>query len=262
MESICWGGARQQDRKLLNLAEKISDFSFGARDVRTGLLPVSPRRDRWDKYTSTSEVGQWAGCMLNAAKYSGRDSFRIKAREALSAWLTYAWSETDGQYFGRLDCKTGQPIRSDKTTVYQPPEFSDLWEPLFPCHDYSFVTAQTCVDFYSIDQSSLFAQAIERWLTHFERQWPPRKGSGGYAEHYGRALHFLVSAAGQGFESRANLLLERTLEDIKKHLVAGDRLRSHPGEDRCDSVDGVGFLLWGLREAATGKKLESAYDPF
>ena len=41
-------------------------------------------------------------------------------------------------------------------------------------------------------------------------------------------------------------------------LRVGDRLRSHPLEDRCDAVDGMGFLIAALLELDAGEVLQSS----
>ncbi len=65
------------------------------------------------------------------------------------------------------------------------------------------------------------------------------------AEHYGRAIHFLVAA---GDADGARALAERAVAG----LWTGRMFRGRSGDDRCLAVDGVGILLLALLRVQDG----------
>ena len=259
-ENLCWLGARIGDAKLVDLAENVFRFNFNAADASTGLLPVSPRKLRWDFRTATSETGLWAGCALRCHALTGRKVFQDMAAEAMRSWLDHAWDAEAEMFLGRLDIATGAADRTPRSTPYQPGEFCDPWEPLFPAHDYPVQAAESCLRLFLMTGESAFRDGAERWLKHFVKTLPARGGKGGYAEHYGRMLHWLSCVEAAGWKAAVDLR-EKLYAEIARHLLFHDRLlRSHPGEDRCDAVDGMGFLLWALLE--DGAVQERPWEPW
>lgn len=253
-ETLCWLGVKLQDEKLVDLGENILRFNFRAADASTGLLPVSPRKLRWDFHTATSETGLWAGCALRCHAMTGRSGFRDMAAAALLAWMEHAWDSGTGMFLGRLNVQTGRADRTARITPYQPGEYCDPWEPLFPAHDYPLQAAEACLALFHRTGESGFRDGIGRWLRHFEKTLPARGSQGGYAEHYGRMLHWLAGAENSGWKEAAPLR-KKLVEEIRGCLLFEDKLlRTHPGEDRCDAVDGMGFLLWALLENGTVEK--------
>jgi len=83
---------------------------------------------------------------------------------------------------------------------------------------------------------------------------PAGDGKGAYADQYGRCIHFLARAA--------NVVNDPTLSDQARQLASeavshlysesAGMFRSHPGEDRCDAVDGIGILFLSLLYLETG----------
>jgi len=253
-ETLCWLAGRADDRELVDLAERVAGFSLCHRDASTGLLSNSPTLDRWDMHTSTSEVGMWAGSLARCAEMSGRGRFQEMASEALSSWLEHAWDEETRGYYGKLRIADASPVLGPKETLYQPGDYADPWEPLFPAHDYPMPCAEACVQCYLASGDTRFATGVRRWVDVVEKSLPGREGLGGYAEHYGRCIHFLLEAS-EAFGQRGwRSIAERIAEEAMRALWADGRFRSHPGEDRCDAVDGLGFLVLALLRLETGRE--------
>ncbi len=250
-ESLGWLFAQTQDEDLAETALRIAAWSWSHRDRQTDLVPVSPLIDRWDKYACTSEVGLWAGCLLRAMACTGRAEFGRIAEEAVLAYLRFGYDERAGTYYGKVRIADGRPVLSEKETVYAPDDHVDLWEPLFPRHDYPMALAEACVRLHALTGRQEFAVAVERWVGVVERNLPARGGRGGYAEHYGRCIRFLV-LAGRQFGTEAYLsLARRVAAEAIEVLHTGTMFRTHPGEDRYDAVDGLGLMALGLVELHT-----------
>ncbi len=255
VDSLAWLYTKSGEEKLKEDAESIANFSFHHRNPHTGLLENDPTVTRWDKYISTTEVGLWAGAMLRASRHFDHDAFAKMGAAALKAYLRWGFDEDKMCYYGRLSVSDGKPVMGEKTTLYQPEEYSDLWEPLFPTHDYPLAMAEATLEFYKHTGDSVFQQACERWKQFIEHALPARGGRGAYAEQYGRCIHFLMNGYKTLGDDSYYELAGRVAEEAVDKLFEHDMFRTHPGEDRYDSVDGVGFffcaLLW----------FESGYDP-
>jgi hypothetical protein len=253
--------ARTGDVDLIKMADKMVAYSFRHRGVDTGLLENNPTWCRWDKVTSTTEVGLWAGSLLRAADYvdSARpeaEGWKAVADAGMSAWLRYGFDASAGRYYGRLSVADGSPILGSKETPYQPGDYSDLWAPLFPTHDYPMPFAEACLALYQRTGAARYQTACERWVDIIRDELPARGGRGAYAEHYGRCLHFLLRYTEVFDNSAAQRLAEQVATEALDVLFASDgaggMFRGHPGEDRYDAVDGVGFLLLALLRFVTG----------
>jgi hypothetical protein len=258
VQSMAWLAAKTDDRTLTDMALRIARFSAGFAGEATGLIPVSPLSNRWDHDTCTSEVGLWAQCLLQADPLTGESAFTDLAATAVGSYLRHAWDDRALSYFGRLAIHDGQPRLEPTTWPYMPGDHVDLWEPLFPRHDYPMHMAEACIMLHRRTGDRLFLQGIGRWLGVIERSLPARGGRGGYAEHYGRCIRFAVAAAGLPGCEYAAALARRVTEEAMATLHVHGMFRGHPGEDRCDAVDGVGVLLdalmdlHALEQAASG----------
>ena len=80
------------------------------------------------------------------------------------------------------------------------------------------------------------------------RSLPARNGLGGYAEHYGRAMHFLWRAGHVMDRRDWRQLAINARDEALAVLGKGERLSSHPWEARVDGVDGMGWLILALLE--------------
>lgn len=250
VEAAGWLHERAPDPELLAITTRMARWSFEHRHPVTGLLENNPTEERWDKHIATTEVGLWAGCLLRVAHLV--PELETMAAEATAAYLRWGYEETTGRFFGRLSLADGRPVMGPKTTEYQPGEYADPWEPLFPAHDYPLQMAEACVELLRRTGEACFEQGVERWVGHLRASLPPREGRGGYAEHYGRAIHLLCEASDAlGRPDWRDLALDLAAEAIER-LWTGEFFRGHPGEERYDAVDGVGVLMLGLVRLETG----------
>ncbi len=252
VQGLCWLAARTGDTSLADQAARIANFSWSQRNMNTGLVPNDRTGGRWDGLVSTTEIGLWAGCLLRAGDLVARPEFAAMAAGAVEAFLRFGFDQAAGQYFGRVQIADGVADRRPKSTVYQPGEHTDLWEPLFPAHDYPMCLAQTCLELHRRTGRPVFAEAVERFMTMIRRSLPARGGRGGYAEHYGRCLHFALCVARATGSGEHRQLADDLAREAIDTLWAGRMFRGHPGENRYDAVDGVGYLLLALLELELG----------
>ncbi|MFA9477642.1 hypothetical protein ACERK3_04970 [Phycisphaerales bacterium AB-hyl4] len=257
IESLAWLYAKTGDPALLEPARAMARFSFEHRHPNTGLLENNPTVDRWDKTTSTTEAGLWAGCLVRAAGLANEPAWIDMADAALSAWLAVGYDENAGRYYGRLRVADGTPIFDPPQTPYEPGNHADLWRPLFPAHDYPMQCAEAALSLYQLTSKPTYRTACERWHDMIDRELPARNGQGGYAEHYGRCLHFLLGCHTVFDEPAYLKLAHRIANEAVTVLFAQNMFRSHPGEDRYDAVDGVGFLLLGLLWLERGEEVDA-----
>lgn len=256
VETLCWLYSKTGESKLLETAGSIAGFSWNHRNLETGLLENNPTVDRWDKYTVTTEVGFWASCLLRASNLSQQDNFKEMASGAVKAFLNYGFDEKEDKYYGRLKVIDGSPVLKAKTTYFQPGRYSDIWKEIFPSHDYPMPFAESILSLYKITGDKEYEQAVKNWTKTIRDNIPAKDGHGGYAEHYGRCIHFLIRAS-RIFDRKDWLELahELAIESID-FLFTGDMFRGHPGTDCYSAVDGVGFLLLALLCLETGKEID------
>ena len=257
VDTLSWLHQKTGDAELVGTAGKIALYSFQNRNESTGLLENNPTVTRWDKHTSTTEVGLWAGCLLRAASRCHVAEWAEMADAAVSAWLRLGYDETAERFYGRLDVGTGAPILGPKETTYQPGDHSDLWDPLFPAHDYPMPFAESCLALYRITGKDIYQTACRRWINQIRNSLPARHGKGGYAEHYGRCLNFLLGYAKIMDDSAAHDLAINVADEAMNVLYSHGMFRGHAGEDRYDALDGVGFLLLALMRLQTGSEPET-----
>ena len=252
VESLCWLAARKESperERLIELAHRTAAYSFAQRDARSGLLRNQPNKRRWDYETATSEVGLWAGCLLRAAARVQDDRFQAMAAAAVRAWVTAAYDERRGMYFGTVNVEDAAPREFPPPRGYWPPKYAEVFDlATRPTHNYPMPMAEACLTLYQRTQEEVFRQAVARWIGQVERSLPANGGQGACAEDYGRAIHFLVRAAQELDDTRARGLAQQVAEESVRLLYAGQygMFRSHPGEDRCDAVDGPGILMLAL----------------
>ena len=250
-ETLCWLAKRTGEASLTDLALKVAQFNFNHRNEQTGLLSNSPTKDRWDMHMVTSEVGMWSNCLMRCYQLTKEKAFAEMACSALGAWLGLAWDEGAQNFYGKLKIADGSPVLGPKTTQYQPADYCDIWEPLFPAHDYPMPNAEACLMCYQHTGDERFLQGLERWIEVVQNALPAPRG---YAEHYGRCIHLLCEAADGLGRSEWRDLSVRIADEAVNTLLVNDRFRSHVGEDRCDAVDGLGFLFLALLRLESGEK--------
>ncbi|MCD8483043.1 MAG: hypothetical protein LR015_10505 [Verrucomicrobia bacterium] len=255
IDAISWLYAKEDDKQLLQVADAMAAYSYRHRGCG-GLLcncPNSPS-DRWDRHVATSETGIWAQGLLTASDRVPEpfcSQWRGMAESVMIAYLRHAWDGTNGAYWGKIHLATGLPVRGTpegcQGSVFMPDDHCNLWEPLFPRHDYPMSFAMVCADLFERTGNPVFKQGCERWLRQIDGSMPGRSGLGGYAEHYGRILLFLQRCEklfpdNSGYSET----LIRVRTEALNVLWQGGMFRTHPGEHRYDSVDGLGFLLSAL----------------
>jgi hypothetical protein len=276
IDSLCWLYKKTDDQSLVDTALKIARFSYNNRNKDTGLVENQSTQVRWDKFVSTTEIALWAGKLLRAADATGKTEFSEMADAAMTAYLKYGYDDKAGEFFGQIRVKNGKPSEKydkageDVSGNYRykhdgtksgdqdmPDYHSDIWNALFPWHDYPMVFAETCVELYRRTKAPRYREAVDRWVGVVRKHPAPTTamdGRGAYAELFGRAIHFLTDA-GPTFNKPEYTAEARKLADAAiQTLFAYGMFRSHASEDRYDAVDGVGYLLLALIFLETGKK--------
>lgn len=257
--SLAWLYGKTGDISLLERADKVIGYSYEHRSRQTGLLENCPTQDRWDKYTATTEIGLWAGYVLKAGALAN-DHYREKwlkiVDESVSSWLAAGWDKRGKKYYGGLNIANGSPFEPAGDYPYQPGKYADIWNPLFPTHDYPLQLAETCLELFKLTGKKQHRTACKRWLQHLRRQLEDAGTEGlRYAENYARILHFLMAYQEAFRDGQSKKLAHRLLDEAvaKLYLPAHRMFRSHTGEYRYDAVDGVGllalvFLWWDTGE--------------
>lgn len=254
LEALCWLFNKTGDSSLVDKALKIAEYSWSYRNPMVGLPENNPTESRWDKYVCTTEVGLWARCLLRAYELSKVSRFAEIAEGAIGSYLRFGYSAEKDTYYGRLSVKDGKPMVDNRETIYQPGDYTDIWEPLFPIHDYPMTLAESCLGLYRLTGEDIYKVAIDRWAGIIEKAMPARSGIGAYAEHYGRCIHFLAGAAILVEKPEYKTLAKSLAQEAVNVLFYKGMFRGHSGEDRYDAVDGVGFLMLALIYLETGEE--------
>ena len=251
IESLCWLAKKidEPGGDLTQQALQIARYSFQHRHDVTGLVRNQPNQKRWDHDASTTELGLWVGSLLRARQYTGNAEFQQIAEDAMEPWLKFGFDANANKYFGRLSVETAKPQAEPSPRGYVPPRYAELFDlHERPTHSYPLQMAEACLSLYELTRRESFRLACDRWVEQIRASLPANEGRGAYAEDYGRAIHFLVRAS--------EILLQPELRDLAGDVAdeAFEQLyvpkmgmfRSHPDEDRCDSVDGPGVLILAL----------------
>lgn len=240
-------GGDQPD--LLNAARRVARFTFNSRDPVTGLIPVQNSTDRWDRAHATTEIGLWSWMLhvaaLNFEPGVDMNELLTMSIDALRPYVERGWDERTGQYFGKLNIRTGLPDLSIGDN--RPGPWADPWNSYFPDHDYALPFARACLSAYTDTREDLFADAVRRMAGWIMRTRPgryARAGRGAYAGNYALAINFLGSA-GSWLDDRQMkddaVTLAHEAVAVLFHEPSG-MFRGHANEDRYDAVDGVGLL--------------------
>ncbi|MEQ8849914.1 hypothetical protein [Botrimarina sp.] len=268
VESIAWLAAQRPDdrQQLIDTALKVARFSAADHGEETGVVRNQGHRKRWDYYHGTTEIGLWAGDLLRAAELTGVDEFVAIAEPGLLAYLEHGWDADAGKYYGALRVEDAKPRHPEEEQEYpyQPDLYADVWEPLFPIHDYPMAMAEACLSFYERTGKEAYREAAQRWIEHIENSLPAKHLSerhgghwvdGAYAADYGAVIHYLSRAAKVLDDDRARELAHQIAREAVGTLYIEDlgAFRSHPGEDVADTIDGLGTLFLALLELETGE---------
>lgn len=264
VHTAAWLYNKTQDATLLEKAKKMANYSFSNQGAETGLLENSPNQNRWDKIYSTTEVGLWARDLIEASNYvdeTTRQQWITMADEAVSAWLQYGFDPEQCEYYGILRVSSGEPVfeedfiaEFESKTIYSPGNYTSFWEPLFPRHDYPMPFAESCLKLYELTGKEYYKSACYRWLTAIQNDLPAWDGKGGYADLYGRVIHFLLGGHETFSDERFRILAQDVAEEAVDRLYADGMFRTHTGEDRYDVADMFGFLAASLIWLETGEE--------
>ncbi len=106
--------------------------------------------------------------------------------------------------------------------------------------------AEACVNLYRRSKEEVFVEAIHRLAELVFQKPPAQRREGGYAENYGRCIHFLAHAgrvlADDRLLDQAHALAEEAIDTLRD----GDLFQGLPETHLYESVDGVGFLFLAL----------------
>ncbi len=251
--------AQTQDPTHLELANTILRYSFSNRNLRTGLVINSPSRDRWDQHASTTEIGLWALNILKAREYlpdsTGKRWIQL-VENSIAPWLEHGFDKEKDSFYGALQVADAKPIEKKDNYPYKPGTFTDIWNPLFPTHDYPLPFAECCLLLYEITSKPIYKQASQNWLRTIKNQLDESTSTLRYAENYARIIYFLQHY-GTTFNDRwakkqARRLTKQALSDL--YVESNQLFRSHTGEMRYDCVDGIGLLFFAVNWVETGNR--------
>lgn len=258
INSLAFLYSKTRDESLLKMADLVVDYSFRNRNPTTGLVINSPSRERWDQFTSTTEIGLWSLNILKALEYvpdQVKQSWTQIVEKALEPWLLHGFDDTTGMYYGALNVKTGDPIEKTNDYPYQPQIYADIWNPLFPTHNYPMHFAESCLFLFEMTDNDRYKMGADRWVMSIRRQLEDRRYSGAlYAENYARIIHFL-NRYGEMFNNNqvretAIQLADKAMDQL--YVEESKMFRSHTREMRYDCVDGIGLLFFAINELQTG----------
>ncbi len=246
IETLCWLYSKTEDKTLLEKAKKIANFSWEHRNSQTGLLENNPTVERWDKYTSTTEIGLWADCLLMSYQLSGYEKFVEMAKSAVLSFIKYGYDEGIKKYYGKLKVKNGTAITGEKETKFQPEKYSNIWHRIFPSHDYPLIFAESTLKLYQITGEKKFKEAAIHWVKIIQNEIENGNYKYSYAERLGLCIRFLLKA-GKILKKEDYIPYAEKVADKTISLFYHEKMfKSHPYNTLCNSLDGIGFLLQGL----------------
>ena len=257
ISSLTWLSQKnpRQKQSLTNSTLALARTRMNHRNVRTGLVPTGCIFSHQDSHASSMQLGAWAHALLRAARLTGESEFQQIAKQALRPWLTLGFNSRHQCYYNQLDCRTGKPvaepersIRSGKVMKSPPPQTGIFNHVNRPPYQSPLRMAEACLSLHEESGDSLSEKAVERWVNLIQQELPANQNQGGYAEDYGRAIHFLVRASEvmkrPSYHTLARDLANEAMASL--YVAKMGMFRSHPDENRCDSADGPGFLLLAL----------------
>lgn len=257
VNSLAFLYSKTKDENLLKMAESIVEYSFSNRNYDTGLMINSPSRKRWDQFTSTTEIGLWALNVLRASEYVPDD---VKAHwiqtveQALQPWLENGFDENKDKFYGSLNVINSAPIEKKDDYPYKPETYADIWNPLFPTHNYPLQFAESCLRLYKINGKQIYKVASNKWLQSIKSQLKLDYSKAKYAENYARVIYFLNHYGKEFNDSwaieKSNELAMEALSNLYIH--SSQMFRGHTREMRYDCVDGIGLLFFAMSELEVG----------
>ena len=253
VNSLAFLYSKTKDREALRMAESIVEYSYANRNQETGLMINSPSMERWDQFTSTTEVGLWSLNVLKASKYVPEE-VRIKwidiVEKVLKPWLENGFDERQGQFYGSLNVNNGQPIEKKDNYPYKPETYADIWIPLFPTHNYPMQFAECCLLLHKMNGKEIYRKGADRWLASVKGQLDKGYSKALYAENYARIIHFLNGYGNEYNHAWAKQKAVALAQEAVSNLYnpSSKMFQGHTNEMRYDCVDGIGLLFLALNE--------------
>lgn len=259
---------RTGEQAWLQRAELVADYHWRSRNSQTGLIPNRPNAGatRFDgSHCDTSIPGHYCYDLLKAYELTGAKKFRDQALTYLRAYAKYGYDPASARFWGslRLDGtpEPGPRARNDYAQ-YEPRGLIDLWQPYQLGYEHPLATAQAYAYAYQLTRDPEMLATAQKWAECIRRA-PPARGCqeketwyadyarrfapyGTFADLYGRTislfLHLYVLTGQQAYLEDA----QRTARTAVANLYYRGLFRGHPAKPFYSSVDGVGFLLYGL----------------
>lgn len=273
-----------QDRQWLDRARLVADYFWKARNPKTNLTPNRPNAGpmRFDgSHFDTSITAFLCRGLLKASDFSGDAVFRDQAVAYLKAYAALGYDAASGEFWGslRLD---GAPVLGPRVVgdyaQYEPRGPIDLWQPYSAGYEHPLATAQVYAYAYGQTKDPALLEAARRWADAIRRAFPPRRCQqntwyhdyavgwaphGTYAEHYGRAIFFLLSMRQLTGEAEYEHFARDVAREAISKLYYQGLLRGHPAKPYYEAMDGVGYLLGALvqLDQAIGGAQDRAESP-
>ena len=255
--SLCWLAQHDtlQQNLLVQQALSLARLRIARRDRTTGLVPTDCQHPDQAQITASSALGAWANVLFWAADTTGETEFKKLAEQALHAWLLVSFDTQQQHYYQQLECKTGQPVKElvtstspEDRSVSNHQQISIFAQASRQAHQSPLRMAEACLSLHEATHDQRSKRATERWFNSIKRQLSKNEMHDGYADDYGRAIHFLVRG-GEILKKPKYLILAQKIANEameKLYVPKMGMFRSHLGENRCDSADGPGLLLLAL----------------
>ena len=251
IDSLIWLASQESSdcQSLTAAATELALDRFDSRNLKTNLIASKQSIKQETDVASIGEIGVWAGSLLRAADKTNDKTLRFIAAKAVRSCLIKGYDPAAKKYYRRISIENGLPATTGSLKRNSPTPHLELFGlHLLPNHHHAMPMAETCLSLFARTNDAVFREAVTRWVNQIKRSLPANDGKGAYAEDYGRVIHFLTRAAELMDEPSYRRLAEQVANDAMRHLYEPmlGMFRSHPGENRCDSVDGPGYLLLAL----------------
>ncbi|MHC4404788.1 MAG: AGE family epimerase/isomerase [Planctomycetota bacterium] len=255
------------DREWLDRARLVADYYWRSRHPKTNLVANRPNagQDRFDgSHFDTSITAFLCRSLLGAFELTGEEPFRDQAVAYLEAYAKYGYDREAEQFWGSLKLD-GTPVPGPRVAggyaQYEPRGHIDMWEPYVAGYENPIYTAQVYAYASELTGSEDLLEAAKRWGDCIRRAFPPRRCDeqswygpyardwavhGTYAGLYGRTISFLLHMHRLTGNAEYERFAREVAQEALSKLYYRGLLRGHPCKPYCESVDGVGYLVYAL----------------